>query len=79
MVSITTLARKLRRAADVLDDLMADDTVAKVSTIARTLHAKKTAGKVHWTQTPAGKKKLAAMSRNAWASGKRKAPKRGGS
>lgn len=67
MVSITAMARKFRKAADILDDLLADDTVTvgKVAAVRATLapkKAKKTTykyGGKHWTQTAAGKKKLA--------------------
>lgn len=64
-MSITTLSRKLRKAADALDDLMADDTLTKVGAIAKTLKSGKK--KLHWTQTPAGKKKLAASVAKGWS------------
>jgi hypothetical protein len=66
-MNIKQLSAQLRHAADVLDALVAPalkarGSAAAAKAIKKDIHGRK---HLHWTQTPAGRKKLAAKAA-AW-------------
>lgn len=78
-MDIKLLAAKLRRAADVLDDLAGIDVVAvkrneNPTTAAKIIKAAARPNKKpHWSQTPEGKRKLHKIMKAKWAAKRRNA------
>ena len=66
-MNIEKFIKKLRRAADALDELYIDDSSEnrKVAQV-EILEDKKKRKKKHWTQTPEGKLKMAKIIKAAW-------------
>jgi hypothetical protein len=72
-MNLQQLAKKLRNAADVIDDLLNEQRLVNVvnkreisKKIIRHIKKRRSFKGKHWTQTPEGKIKLSEMSKKAW-------------
>lgn len=63
-MTLSQLARKLRLAADTLDDLFNALPANETPAVARKIRAE--LGRKHWTQTLEGKRKMAKVQKRAW-------------